>query len=177
MVAIPGPDIVKKSTNFSFGRLTVADSVGTFSLFPSANGIVIPRPVFPSCYLLSSIVGRPVVRFGDLTDLSKRCIVRRGDAQNSYGELMQLAAQASSIVGGMVVPTLIGGYLDYQWGTRFCVLIGIGVGVVLGTVQLLALARRGPKQLGQDSNSPHKPHSTDEPRKVEDEDSDRDAGT
>lgn len=72
---------------------------------------------------------------------------------------MQLAVQASSIVGGMVVPVLIGGFVDYQLGTKFCVLIGIGFGVVVGTIQLLALAKRGSKK-----------------RSV-DEDSDRDAGT
>ena len=58
---------------------------------------------------------------------------------------MQLAVSASSIVGGMVLPGLLGGYLDSRLGTNFCVLIGIGLGVVAGTVQLLALARRGAK--------------------------------
>lgn len=68
--------------------------------------------------------------------------MRPPDAQNSYGELMRLAIQASSIVGGMIVPGVIGGLLDSWLGTNFCVLIGIGLGVVLGTIQLLALARR-----------------------------------
>lgn len=78
---------------------------------------------------------------------------------------MQLAMQASSIVGGMVLPGLIGGYLDFRLGTSFCVLIGIGLGVVAGTVQLLALARRGAK-------SDSKPDQAND----EDEDSGRDPG-
>jgi F0F1-type ATP synthase assembly protein I len=85
--------------------------------------------------------------------------VRPPDAQNSYGELMRLAVQASSIVGGMVIPGVLGGYLDSWLGTSFCVLIGIGLGVVLGTMQLLALARRGIK-----------------PKPADDEDPKRDAG-
>lgn len=89
--------------------------------------------------------------------------MRPADAQNSYGELMRLAVQASSIVGGMVVPGLIGGYLDSRFGTRFGALIGIGLGVVLGTIQLLALARRGSADRG--SKKP-----------ADDEDFDRDAG-
>jgi F0F1-type ATP synthase assembly protein I len=99
--------------------------------------------------------------------------VRRPDGdgdQNSYGELMQLAIQASSIVGGMVIPALIGGYLDYRWGTQFCVLIGIGLGVVAGTVQLLALARRGVRKVKTDRKLP-----ADEQDK--NEDPDRDSGT
>jgi|GEM_PF-5620057 len=79
---------------------------------------------------------------------------------------MQLAIHASSIVGGMVIPGLIGGYLDFRLGTQFCVLIGIGLGVVAGTVQLLALARRGTKT---GSKPAHRPDDN--------EDSDRDAGT
>jgi hypothetical protein len=75
---------------------------------------------------------------------------------------MRLAVQASSIVGGMVIPGLIGGFLDSRLGTQFCALIGIGLGVVLGTMQLLLLAR-GSKPRG--------------PRKeADDEDPDRDAG-
>ncbi len=76
---------------------------------------------------------------------------------------MRLAVQASSIVGGMVVPGLIGGWLDSRFGTRFGALIGIGLGVVLGTIQLLALARRG--NAGRGVKKP-----------ADDEDSDRDAG-
>lgn len=67
---------------------------------------------------------------------------------------MQLAVQASGIVGGMVIPGLIGGYLDSRFGTSFCVLIGIGLGVVLGTMQLLALARRGLKKNSADDEDP-----------------------
>lgn len=98
--------------------------------------------------------------------------MRHGDAQNSRGELMQLAAQASSIVGGMGIPVALGGYLDFRWGTHYCVLIGIGIGMVVGTVQLLALARRGPKALGQSSGSQH----VSRPASNNDEDTDRDAG-
>ena len=74
--------------------------------------------------------------------------MRPPDAQNSYGELMQLAVRASSIVGGMIVPGVIGGVLDSWLGTNFCVLIGIGLGVVLGTIQLLALARHSGNKPG-----------------------------
>lgn len=80
--------------------------------------------------------------------------MRPTDAQNSYGELMRLAVQASSIVGGMVIPGVIGGYLDSWLGTGFCVLIGIGLGVVLGTMQLLVLARRGQKKKPADDEDP-----------------------
>ena len=76
--------------------------------------------------------------------------MRRGDAQNSYGELMQLAVQASSIAGGMVIPGLIGGYLDSRWGTQFCLLLGIGLGMVVGVIQLLALARPRAKSAGKE---------------------------
>jgi opacity protein-like surface antigen len=99
--------------------------------------------------------------------------VRRGDAQTSYGELMQLAVQASSIAAGMAIPGLIGGYLDFRLGTQFCVLIGIGLGVVAGTVQLLALARQRAKTDLLKKQSLAK----DESQRVEDEDPDRDAGT
>lgn len=85
--------------------------------------------------------------------------MRPSDAQNSYGELMQLAVSASSIVGGMVIPGLIGWYIDSQLGTQFCAVLGIGLGVVVGTIQLLALAKRGLK------------------KRTADEDRDRDAGT
>ena len=82
---------------------------------------------------------------------------------------MQLAVQASSIVGGMVVPGLIGAYLDSRFGTRFGALVGIGLGVVLGTIQLLALARRGTVgNRGAAGDRAKKP--------ADDEDSDRDAG-
>jgi hypothetical protein len=92
-----------------------------------------------------------------------RCLVRPADAQNSYGELMRLAIQASTIVSGMAIPGLIGGYLDFKFGTRYGVLIGIGLGMVVGTIQLLALARSRstPRKGGE--------------REV-DEDPDRDAG-
>ncbi len=79
---------------------------------------------------------------------------------------MQLAVSASSIVGGMVLPGLLGAYLDSRLGTNFCVLIGIGLGVVAGTVQLLALARRGAK-------SGNKPDDSND----DNEDSGRDSGT
>ena len=48
---------------------------------------------------------------------------------------------ASSIVTGMAVPALIGGYIDFKFGTRYGVLIGLGLGMVVGTIQLLALAK------------------------------------
>jgi hypothetical protein len=67
---------------------------------------------------------------------------------------MRLAVQASSIVGGMVIPGVIGGYLDSRFGTSFCVLIGIGLGVVLGTMQLLVLARTGVKNKPADDEDP-----------------------
>ncbi len=72
--------------------------------------------------------------------------------------MMQLAIQASSIVTGMAIPGIIGGYLDSRFGTQFCLLIGIGLGMVVGLIQLLALARKRAK-------------STDN------KDRDRDAGT
>lgn len=84
---------------------------------------------------------------------------------------MQLAVQASSIAAGMVIPGLIGGFLDSWLGTQFCVLIGIGLGVVAGTVQLLALARQRAKTDLLNKQS-REQQSLDE-----DEDSDRDAGT
>lgn len=85
--------------------------------------------------------------------------MRPPDAQNSYGELMRLAVQASSIVTGMAVPALIGGYLDFKLGTRYGVLVGLGFGMVVGTIQLLALARRGSKQRGGDR--PDRPKDPD----------------
>jgi F0F1-type ATP synthase assembly protein I len=88
--------------------------------------------------------------------------VRPPDAQNSYGELMRLAIQASSIVGGMVIPGLIGAFLDSRLGTQFCAVIGIGLGVVLGTMQLLFMARHSSLQRGSK-------------KKADDEDPDRDA--
>jgi hypothetical protein len=76
--------------------------------------------------------------------------VRPPDAQNSYGELMRLAIQASTIVTGMAVPALIGGYFDFKFGTRYGVLIGLGLGMVVGTIQLLALAKSRSKPRGDD---------------------------
>lgn len=81
---------------------------------------------------------------------------------------MRLAVQASSIAAGMAVPGLIGGYLDHRLGTNYCVLIGLGVGVVVGTIQLLALAR-GRSQAG-------KFRQREDAVRDSDEDLDRDAG-
>ena len=72
---------------------------------------------------------------------------------------MRLAIQASSIVTGMAVPALIGGYIDYKFNLRYCMLIGLGLGMVVGTIQLLALARRGSKSRGGDR--PNRPKDPD----------------
>ena len=72
---------------------------------------------------------------------------------------MRLAIQASSIVTGMAVPALIGGYIDYKFSTRYCMLIGLGLGMVVGTIQLLALARRGSKS--REGDRPNRPKDPD----------------
>lgn len=101
--------------------------------------------------------------------------MRRRDAQNSYGELMQLAIRASSIVGGMVIPGLIGGYLDYRWGTQFCFLVGLGLGVVAGTYQLLALARRGAGRATEDEPAKDDSPKADSLKDRSPKDKDRDS--
>ncbi|MCU0960772.1 MAG: AtpZ/AtpI family protein [Pirellulaceae bacterium] len=52
------------------------------------------------------------------------------------------AARGITVAGSMVVPGLIGYYLDTRWGTRpWIMMVGFAAGVALGIVQLVRMTR------------------------------------
>ena len=55
---------------------------------------------------------------------------------------MQMVNLVTTIVIEMVVPGIVGHWLDDRWGTRFLALTGLALGVSVGVLHLLALSRR-----------------------------------
>jgi F0F1-type ATP synthase assembly protein I len=59
-----------------------------------------------------------------------------------YGDALQWVARITTIGITMVVPIVVGQWLDHRWGTKFIGLIGILLGVSLGLFSLVSLAKR-----------------------------------
>ena len=57
-------------------------------------------------------------------------------------EAMVWVSRITAVAFQMVLPVLAGHYADRYFGTRFLVLVGTAVGLVLGFWQLLAIARK-----------------------------------
>ncbi len=54
---------------------------------------------------------------------------------------MAWVARITTVVAEMVVPGLIGRWLDSKWGTQFCVVIGFVLGLVVGMWHLIRMTR------------------------------------
>jgi len=54
---------------------------------------------------------------------------------------MEWVSRILAVVAVMVVPGLVGGWLDQRWGTGFLTLLGFALGLTVGTVYLVAVTR------------------------------------
>jgi len=65
------------------------------------------------------------------------------DDPSLYAHLYQLSVQISTIAIGMVIPALLGVWLDRLLGTvALLTVLGVFLGMALGFWQLLKIARR-----------------------------------
>lgn len=77
----------------------------------------------------------------------------------------QWAARGMSAATGMVVPAVIGYYVDKCWGTRILfTILGSALGVAFGIWQLLEMARASDKSAGT-AREQESGGSPDTPRK------------
>ena len=61
------------------------------------------------------------------------------DSPHSLTEAVQWVAQITAIAMEMVVPVVLGQYLDQRWGTSYWTLIGAAIGPSVGFWHLLTL--------------------------------------
>ncbi len=64
------------------------------------------------------------------------------ETNNPSGRAIQWLSRTLSILILMVVPGMLGHWLDGRWGTQFLAPVGFAVGMVAATGILIALARR-----------------------------------
>ena len=64
---------------------------------------------------------------------------------------MAWVARITTVVAEMVIPGLIGRWLDSKWETQFCVVIGFVLGLVIGMWHLIRMTR------SMDSQAPKGP--------------------
>lgn len=69
-------------------------------------------------------------------------MVRPPDDRAPWVRAYDWAARGVGVAAGMVVPGLIGYFLDTRWGTRpWIMVMGFATGITLGMVQLLRMTR------------------------------------
>jgi ATP synthase protein I len=75
---------------------------------------------------------------------------------------LEWVSKITTVALEMVVPTVIGGWLDRHWGTNFLALIGLAVGLIGGIWHLIMLtgtgkdrAPKGPKSENSEQGSEH----------------------
>lgn len=61
---------------------------------------------------------------------------------NPIGKASEWVGRILAVVVEMVVPGLVGQYLDDRLGTRFLTLIGFGLGLSLGIYHLVVMTRQ-----------------------------------
>jgi len=59
---------------------------------------------------------------------------------------VQMINLVTTVVIEMVVPGIVGHWLDDRWGTSFLALTGLALGVSVGVLHLLALSRRSARR-------------------------------
>jgi hypothetical protein len=57
----------------------------------------------------------------------------------------QWVGRILAVVAEMVVPGLVGRYLDDRWGTSFLTLAGFGLGLTVGIYHLVVMTRPKPR--------------------------------
>jgi hypothetical protein len=62
------------------------------------------------------------------------------------GVAFEWVGRILAVVVEMVVPGLVGQYLDSRFGTRFLALLGFGGGLTLGIYHLVVMTRPKPRQ-------------------------------
>ena len=73
-------------------------------------------------------------------------------------EAMAWVSRITTIAITMVLPAVAGHFTDRFFGTRFLILVGAAIGLVLGFWQLLAIAQKN-----QDNSSPTQSKSDEDP--------------
>lgn len=56
-------------------------------------------------------------------------------------EAMSWVSRVTTVTMEIVLPGLLGGWLDRRWGTKFLALVGFGLGLVCGIQHLLVMTR------------------------------------
>lgn len=54
-----------------------------------------------------------------------------------------------AVAAEMVLPGVLGGWLDGRWGTHYLALAGFGLGITLGVTHLLLMTRAHARELSQ----------------------------
>ncbi len=65
-----------------------------------------------------------------------------------------------AVCAEMVLPGLLGNWLDGRLGTQFLALVGFGLGITVGIWHLLLMTRKDARQLGEKHRLPE--HDSDE---------------
>lgn len=68
-------------------------------------------------------------------------LTHRPEDRAAMARAMQWVSRITTVAGEMVVPAVIGAWLDYRWGTNFLTLIGLLIGVPLGLWHLIKLTK------------------------------------
>ena len=70
------------------------------------------------------------------------------------GVALDWVSKIGAAAAVMVLPGLAGDWLDHRLNTRFCTLLGFGLGLVTGIYYLLVITKRQP---GSQGKPPHEP--------------------
>ena len=66
---------------------------------------------------------------------------------------MEWVSQITTVVAEMVLPGLVGQWLDHRWGTKFLTLVGFALGLTVGIWHLIAMTRPKTGGDGKDQSS------------------------
>lgn len=97
------------------------------------------------------------VSFGDLVEaFSATGGATLPDSPSPFALGFAWAYRILAVSAEMVLPGVLGNWLDGQLGTQFLALVGFGVGVVVGIWHLVLMTRGGVRQLGEKDRSPER---------------------
>ncbi|MCE9544052.1 MAG: AtpZ/AtpI family protein [Planctomycetia bacterium] len=78
------------------------------------------------------------------------------DDRSAMATALAWASRVMTVALEMVLPGVLGGWLDRRWGTGFLAAIGFAFGLVVGVAHLVLISRELPKRkrtrLGNDKN-------------------------
>jgi Putative F0F1-ATPase subunit Ca2+/Mg2+ transporter len=92
-----------------------------------------------------------------------------GDKRPPMAAAMEWVSQITTVVLMMILPGLLGQWLDRRWGTGFLALVGFGLGLTTGIWHLLRVTSRGNRVASHPGKEPDRDAFWRLPSKKQDE--------